>query len=272
MKQWKRVIAGAGAVAAGAAWIGLQQPAPTPLPPAERSESRGNRPLPDGLPEPVRRYLSDTLGDAVPVMDSASAWGTARFRFGPVWTSMRWRAYYVPGYDFYRTLEITWFGQTLAGGYDAYVDGDGVLALGPPLHIFETGPAISQGENMALWAAAPLMPAVFAGARARWEPIDATAAYLRFPSAGDGDLLRAAFDPTSGRIREMTGERYRGQDEKRSWRIRYSQWRSVTGLASPVTIPHRAVVHWADQAQPYGDFLVDGVVYNVDVSEMLPVD
>lgn len=273
MKQWQRIVAGAGmAAAVGAAWIGLQQPAPSLLPPAERSESLGGHPLPAELPAPVHRYLASTLGERVPVMHSASAWGTARFRFGPVWTSMRWRAYYVPGYDFYRTVEITWFGRTLFTGFDAYVDGDGVMALDPPLHLFETGPAVSQGENMRLWADAPLMPSVLAGERARWREIDATAAYLHFPFAGGSEVLRASFDPESGYLREWTGERYRGEGEKRSWRMRYSQWGPVAGLDTPVTIPQRAVVQWADESQPYGDFLVDGIVYNVDVSEMLPVD
>jgi hypothetical protein len=204
-------------------------------------------------------------------METAIAWGTARFRFGPVWASLRWRAYYAPGYDFYRTMEITWFGRAVVSGYDAYVDRDGVLAVGPPLNIFETGPAISQSEALALWAEAPLMPAVLAGNRVQWEAVGDAAAFLRFPFAGSNETLRAAFSERTGRLQEMTGERYRRPGEKRSWRIRYSQWRSAGGLATPVAIPHRAVLHWADEPQPYGDFLLDGIVYNVDISDKIPV-
>ena len=271
MKQRKRLFAAAVGIAAGAAWIGVQQPASSLLPPASGTEPRGSRPLPAGLPAPVRTYLAGALGDAVPIMETAIAWGTARLRLGPLWTSSRWRAYTVPGRDFYRTLEIKWFGRTLLTGYDAYVDADGVKALGPPLNLFETGPAVSQGENMMLWAEAPWAPSVLAGERAQWHPIDATAAYLRYPAAAGAGVLRAAFDPGSGRLREMTGERARHGKQKRSWRSRYSQWQPVTGLGRPVSIPHRLVLQWADQGQPYADILLDGIVYNVDVSQKIPV-
>lgn len=271
MKQWRRWLAGAGLIAAGAGWIGLQQPAKPPLAPVEESAERGSKPLPVGLPAPVRHYLLKTAGERVPTMDTAMAWGTARYRLGAVWMSARWRAYYVPGFDFYRTGEITWFGRTLATGYEAYVEQDGVVAMGPPLNLFETGRAISQAENMLLWAEAVLAPAALVGERARWERLDESAAWLHFPSGSGEDVLRASFDGESGRLREMTGERHRGEAEKRSWCIGYSQWRRVGGLDTAVEIPQRLVVQWADEAEPYGDLLVDGVVYNVDVSEMIPV-
>jgi hypothetical protein len=272
MKRWKGITLGAGALAAGAAWLGLQQPPPPPLAPAQTAGDRGTRLLPSSLPGPARTYLAHTVGDEIPVIDTAIAWGTARVRRGPFWFPLRWTAYYAPGDDFYRTLEFTWFRRGVLAGYDAYIEGDGVVAFGAPLSRFETGPEVNQAENIALWAAAPLMPAVLAGDRARWEAISDTAARLEIPFAGRNDWLRASFSARSGRLQEITADRFRpGGQRRRSWRVQYSLWHPVSGFPHRVEIPHRALTQWADEPQPYADFLVDGIVYNVDVSDKIPV-
>lgn len=91
----------------GLGWLGLQiPPKPFPLSP-EGTRSSEVVELPPDLPVPVRRYFEAALGDRVPAIESAALWGRGRLKLKGLWFPVRFRAYYRPGQEFVRTMEIT---------------------------------------------------------------------------------------------------------------------------------------------------------------------
>ena len=158
-------------------------------------------------------------------------------------------------------------------GVDAYLDGTGSLditGLLGLLSISDRGEKIDQGQNLAMWAEAPFTTpsALVLDSRVRWEPIDDTSARLIFPfGEREEDSLRFEFDPETGLMTQMSGMRYRDQEEtKTPWRGEYSDWRTVRGIK----VPHRLVGTWEDQEEPYIILDLEGAEYNIDVSEEIP--
>ena len=253
----------------GGGWLGLRvKPAPFPPHPA-RTPTLMTAELPADLPEPVRRHFRATLGGRVPRIDSAVVWGRADFKVGGLWTPMRFKGYYVPGREFRRDMEITWFGIPILRGSDAYLKGEGSLEITGLLNTSSKGENLDQGQNLAMWAEAPFtIPSVLVlDPRARWEPIDAASARLIVPSREGEESLRVEFDPQTGLMKGMIGMRYRGQEgTKTPWRGEFSEWRTLHGIK----VPHQNVAIWVDEGRPYGIFRIEGAEYNVDVSEKVP--
>lgn len=221
--------------------------------------------LPSNLPKPVYRHFSATLGSQVPKIESAVVWGKARFRISGLWMPVRFKAHYVPGQDFYRYMEVTWFSLPILKGSDSYLNGEGVLNIAGNV---ETGEKIAQGQNLAVWAEAVLMPSVFVtDSRARWEAIDDMTARLVVPFSEQEDSLLVGFDPQTGLMTQMSAQRYRDQEEKKTpWWIECLDWKTFHS----VKIPARIAVTWEDEGSPWAFFTVEGVEYNVDVTEKIP--
>jgi len=98
----------------------------------------------------------------------------------------------------------------------------------------------------------------------RWEPVDKYTARLIVPFREQEETLRAEFDPGTGLMKSMSGMRYRDQEEtKAPWRGEFSEWRMVHGIK----VPLRNMAIWEDQGEPYGIFEIEGVEYNVNVSD-----
>jgi hypothetical protein len=178
----KAILAAGSSLASlvGVGWLGLRvKPAPFPPHPA-KTPALMTAELPAELPEPVRRHFRATLGGRVPRIDSAVVWGRADFKVGGLWTPMRFKGYYVPGREFRRDMEITWFGIPILQGSDAYLKGEGSLEITGLLNTSSKGENLDQGQNLAMWAEAPFTtPSVLVlDPRARWEPMDAASERL----------------------------------------------------------------------------------------------
>ena len=66
---------------------------------------------------------------------------------------------------------------------------------------------------------------------------------------------------------QMSALRYRSQEENKiPWRGEYMDWQAVHS----VKIPTRIVVTWEDEGSPWAYWTIEGVEYNVDVSEKIP--
>jgi Family of unknown function (DUF6544) len=269
----KTILVGGNSLAllAGVAWLGLRvKPAPFP-PHPERTPELDTSELPSELPEPVRKYFRATLSEKVPVIESAVVWGRADFKVGRLWTRMRFKGYYIPGREFRRDMEITWFGVPVLRGSDAYLGGEGSLEITGLLNTSSRAENFDQGQNLAMWAEAPFTtPSVLVlDSRLRWEPIDAHTARLVVPFGEREETLRVEFDPDSGFMRSMSGMRYRSHEEtKTAWHGEFSEWRTLHGIK----VPHRNVAIWEDQGGPYGIFEIEGAEYNVDVSGKISPD
>jgi hypothetical protein len=270
----RAAIAAVGSLAllGGVGWLGLQV-GPAPFPPhPKRTRELGTAELPPDLPEPVRRHFRATLGEEVPRIETAVVWGRGRFNLNGLWFPMRFKSYNVAGREFRRDMELTWFGAPVFRGYDAYLDGKGTLKITGLFGLIKVsgeGEKFDQGDNLAMWAEAPFTTpsALVLDPRIRWDPIDANSARLVVPFKGGEDSLRVAFDPETGLMTRMSGMRYRNQEEtKTPWRGESSEWRTVHGIK----VPHRPVGVWEDWEEPYVVLDLEGVEFNVDVSEKIP--
>ena len=258
-------IIGVLVILAGIGWLGFQIP-PKSLPPhPDKTQNLGTVELSPDLPKPVYRHFTETLGSQAPRIESAVVWGKAKFRISGLWMPVRFKAHYVPGQDFYRYMEVTWFGLPILRGSDSYLNGEGILNMAGNV---ETGEKIAQGQNLAVWAEAVWMPSVFVtDSRVRWEAVNDVSARLFVPFAEQEDSLLVRFDPQTGLMTQMSAQRYRDQEEKKTpWRIECMDWETFHS----VKIPIRAAVAWEDEGSPWAFFAVEGVEYNVDVSEKIP--
>src|SRR5215208_1505235 len=278
MRKLIRVVlttVGSLALFAGVGWLGLQVK-PKPFLPSRKNtqEDLDTAEIPADLPEPVLRYLRATTGEQVSKIKTAVIWGRGEFNFfGLVWFPMRFTAYYdVPKREFRREIELTWFGMPVFGGYDAYVGGKGILKFGGLLgllNVSDSGAKTDQGDNMAMWGEllgyAP--SASVLDQEVHWESIDPTSSRLVFPLGHGEDSLRVQFDPESGLIEHVSGMRYRDDEEtKAPWRgENQGGWKTVHGIK----MARRSVGRWEDWEQPYIILDLEGVQYNVDVSEKL---
>jgi hypothetical protein len=93
----------------GIGWLGFQIK-PRPFSVQSRRHYRGTIDLPPDLPEPVRRHFLTIAGPHVPCVESVVVWGRGKIRRG-LWLPIRTWVAHVPGYDFRRYMEVTWFGR-----------------------------------------------------------------------------------------------------------------------------------------------------------------
>ncbi|MCA1731071.1 MAG: hypothetical protein LC751_17235 [Actinobacteria bacterium] len=137
------------------------------------------------------------------------------------------------------------------------------------VHVSDSGEKVDQGDNFVMWTEVPFTtPSALAlDPRVRWEPIDDNSARLIFPFGDQEDSLRVEFEAENGVITQMSGMRYRDQEEtKTSYRGEYSEWRTV----HDIKIPHRPGATWEDQEDPYVILDIEGAEHNVDVSNKIP--
>lgn len=268
MNTWGKVLLGlfGGIVALGGlGWVGLQVPPRNFAPPQAEPQALETVAIPTNLPAPVRRYFQVAFGDQVPRVDSMVAWGRARARFG-IWMPIRFLLYHRPGQAFERDMEVTWFGLPVLKALDKYIGGKGMTG---PLNNLETGPKVDQGANLILWAEATFYPSLLiTDPRLRWEAIDETSARLIFPFNGEASDMIFYFDPQSGLVTRTWALRYQGgAGEKVPWYAEIKAWQTINGKQ----LPRRVVVVWENEGTPWSDWTFEGVLWNVDISQQLPM-
>ena len=153
------IFAGSLVALGGVAWLGLQiQPKNFPLT-AEKNWSPAKVDLPSDLPQPVRRYLQTIkLDQNLPAMQSAIIWGRPRGRIGGIWLPFRHKSFYTPG-QFYRQMEITWFGFPVMKVVDSYLGEEGQQTMNGK--VSANGEGFSQAACLGMWAEeAVWMPSV----------------------------------------------------------------------------------------------------------------
>jgi hypothetical protein len=233
------------------------------------------RALPDGLPEPVRRHFRETVGESLPEIHTAVVWGRGKACIRGVWLPLRFKVWYRAGQGFYRRIEVTWFQRPVLRGIDYYIGGEGVVEVGGREL---RGPRVDQGQLLTMWAESVLMPfALVDPALAHWEPVDEHCARLVFPFGEGNESLLAYFDPETGRMTHLAGQRYAAPthssendaplapEEKEPWRVDLLTWREVQNMQIPCQIS----VAWGEAGSPWSYWTAEGVAYNVNVSDQL---
>lgn len=260
---------------AGLAALGFAIP-PRPFRPHPAPSRPGPlRPLPADLPEPVLRYLRQTAGESLPGIRTAVVWGRGRASIRGVWLPLRFKAWFRAGESYYRRIEITWYQRPVLRGVDYYIGGEGVVEVGGRER---RGPRITQSQLLSLWAGSVLTPSALAfDPRIRWEPVDEVTARLIIPFGEQSESLLAHFDPETGLLTHLSGYRYTLPapdedseapplpEEREHWRVDVLTWRDAGGMQ----IPCQMALAWGEAGSPWSYSTVEGVAYNVNVSDQL---
>jgi hypothetical protein len=221
--------------------------------------------LPDGLPPPVERFYTTLYGEEVPVVDSAVLSGRGTMRVNGLTLPVRWRFTHDAGRAYRHHIEATFLGRRLLSVHETYRDGVARLEL--PFGVSE-GPQVDQGANLALWAEAVWLPAIWVtDERVRWEPVDEHTALLVLPGPDGEEVAVARFDPGSGLLRLLESMRFKGEDaeERTLWLNDAERWGEVDGW----TLPIETSVTWLDDGSPWARLTTEQVIYNADVTALL---
>jgi len=247
-------------------WLGLQvRPKPFPAYPERTPELRMVA-LPQDLPEAVARYYRATIGDQIPVIDSAVFTGRARLRFMGIPFPGRYRIVHDAGRGYRHYLEATLFGLPALKVNEAYLGGRSRLEL--PFGVVENEPKVDRSANLGLWAESLWLPSIFVtDPRVRWEAVDKETALLIVPFGEEEETFVARFDAHTGRLCLLEAMRYKeaSDDHKVLWINEVLSWRAFDGIQ----VPTPATVTWLDEGTPWSRWEHDDVVHNVDVGEYI---
>ena len=269
MIKYVIILIGALGAIAAAGWLGLRvKPKPFTAY-AERTPALNTVALPAGLPAPVARYYETTIGDQIPVIESAMISGRGKLRIKGITFPARFRFTHIAGRGYRHYIEATLFGYPVMKVNEWFLDGKARMEL--PVGVIENEPKIDTAANLALWGESVFwLPSILVtDPRVCWEAIDDTAARLVVPlGEGDGeDTFTVTFDPETGLLRTMEAMRYReATDEaKIPWRNEPLGWQTFHGIE----VPSPATTTWLDEGTPWAVWTIEDVVYNVDVSEYI---
>lgn len=250
-----------GLVATGVAALGFGVPArPFHVPPPGRD--LGQVPLDPSLPALLSDHL-DVDGDGqVPMMNSAVMVARGELRLGrSPWLPMRMRSLRATT-EFVSDIEVTWWGQPVLRGLDAYVGGHGLTRIAGRDTV---GDEIDQAANLFLWAESVLVPSTFAvGTRLRASGGHDGTVSLQVPFDSGHDEARLTFDGLLPRRFSAMRHRNIGMP-KRWWHVDYEDWHVQHG----VRLPRRMAATWEGDRGPWLTLDVEAFVPNVDVSERI---
>jgi hypothetical protein len=167
------------------------------------------------------------------------------------------------GHSGLQLLAVTWFGIPVMRGRDIYMDGHGEMVIAGRR---AAGPEIDQGENLFVWSELVLAPSILVTCPGvRWEPVDDTNARLVVPFGDDEDDIVFSFDPSTALLRRARAMRYKTPGSpKVGWQVEYLDWRQYTNGI----FPSRLTVTWEDEQDPWFVLDVDGVAFNVPVTQL----
>lgn len=249
-------------------WLGLQiQPASFPAYP-EKSQAIETVPLPSGLPAPVERYYKLIYGDQVPVIKTVVITGHGTISpFFNIPFPARFVFVHNAGKDYRHYIEATFFGLPIMKVNESYVDGKSYFEL--PVATFENDASINQGATLGLWAEAGWFPAIWVtDPRVRWEPVDEKTALLFIPFEGKEENFVVRFNPETGMLDTMEAMRYRdaGSNSKKIlWITKNLDGKNIAGTK----ISAVGSATWLDQGKPWATFILDNVIYNVNVDQYI---
>ena len=210
------------------------------------------------LPEPVERFVELVSGDRAPHVSTlvleTDAW-MRRPMLPPIPLTVRMSHHL--GEAFVHRIRVGRGRFSIPFGMDAYVDGHGLMQVGPSVQV---GPTYDDGALIAMWGEALVFPSAWVDRPdVRWEGVDAHTAVL-VVSADHGDVpLTVAFDSRAGFPISCEADRHKGSGPRVRWTGRWSRWRSTR---AGVLAPSRMDVQWADESRPWLELRVTSIELN----------
>jgi hypothetical protein len=216
------------------------------------------------LPEPVARFRSLAKEDSPAAVETVwietAAWMR---RPGMPRMPLEIRMAHRLGREFVHDIRIGRGRLSFRFGLDAYVDGHGLMKVGPSV---QTGVEFDQGALIAQWGEALGFPSAWENRDdVRWEAVDADTARLVVPGP-EGDIpITVAFDRRTGFPVRCEAQRYKSKGPKIGWTGHSSDWRRFDGVLAP----GRFTVQWADEPFPWIDIRTKSVTVNAPVDEAI---
>jgi hypothetical protein len=217
------------------------------------------------LPDPVARYCALAADGAPRVVETLAIETIAWMRrpwMPPI--PLEIRMAHRLGYEFVHDIRIGRGPLSFRFGLDAYVDGHGLMKVGPSL---QTGIEFDQGALIALWGEALGFPAAWERRTdIRWEGVDEHMARL-VVAGPEGEIpITVGFDPETGCPAYCTADRYKAKGPKVGWTGRFGDWRRFDG---GVLAPSRFEVQWADEPYPWIEIRTTAISVNAPVDDAL---
>jgi hypothetical protein len=168
------------------------------------------------------------------------------------------------GHEFVHDIRIGRGVVSFRFGLDAYVDGHGLMKVGPSV---QTGPHFDQGALIALLGEALGFPSAWEHRDdVRWEEVDDTTARLIVPGPEGEIPITVGFDPATGCPATFEADRYKSAGPKVRWIGQSSNWRRFAG---DVLAPGRFTAQWADEPRPWIDIQTRALSVNAMVDDAL---
>lgn len=249
-------------------WVGLRVPA-RPMAAFEVPTSEPDTvALPARLPAPVERFYLELYGEQIPVIDTAVITGRGTMRVAGITLPVRFRFLHQTGEAYRHEIEATLFGLRVLRIDELFRDGTARLEL--PFGVSE-GPNVDQGANLALWAEAVWMPALWiTDERVRWEPVDAHTALLIVPFGEETETFVARFDPETGLLHLLESMRFKGEDDaaRTLWLNEVVVWSPLDGQLQPT----ETALTWFDEGSPWARLTTEQVVTNVELTDDVRIE
>jgi hypothetical protein len=170
------------------------------------------------------------------------------------------------GHEFVHDIRFGRGSLSIRLGLDAYVDGRGLMKVGPSV---QAGTHFDQGALIALWAEVLCFPSAWQDRPdVAWEPVDEHTSRLLVPGPEGTIPITVRFDPTSGCPQVSEAERYKSVGPLVLWQAISSDWRRFSG---GVLAPGRFEARWADEPRPWIDLRTRSVAVNVPVEHALAI-
>src|SRR4029079_10277558 len=215
------------------------------------------------LPEPLQRFVELVSGDGTPTISTlvleTDAW-MRRPKLPPIPLGIRMS--HRLGEAFVHRIRIGREPCSIPFGMDAYVDGRGLMKIGP---VVEAGPTYDDGALIAMWGEALVFPSAWLHrSDVRWDAVDAHTARLVVISDHGEVPLTVAFDTSVGFPVSCEADRHRGAGPRMRWTGRWSRWRPTR---AGILAPSRMNVQWADEDRPWLDLRVTSIELNGPVEQ-----
>jgi hypothetical protein len=223
------------------------------------SSLRDRTSLYDGIPPALQFYLQQTVGRAPWVTETAVLWGTGRLRvdlgIATIWLPVVWREAIDIDRGYVWRGELTWWGWSYMDAVDFLDHDSGFFRFGDSV---ASDSCLNRGQAMRAqaeraWLPSSLIhsPTIEWRRRSRWDLV------LQYSHPAGQDSLIARFDARTRALHSVTGSRC----DSTQWELEFSRWDSPGGIMVPVE--GRSLT----DGEPYYQFHVEGIAYNVPVDQ-----